>query len=582
MKVLHVLDSFSFGGAEELVASLGSSPAPGVTMAVASLAPAGLGRDAMLPRLEAAGLGPTHLGVRRLADPVGLARLVQQLRRSDADVVHAHLGYAATVVPVAARLAGLPSVATLHHVPQDLSGVERLKERLSVRVPARLGRLVLVSEAARHEFALRHGPPTPSWRVIHNGVDLARFGAGDGVRAHLDRPATWLAVAALREPKGHLDLLEAWARLLTDRPGTRLLIAGDGPERAAIQSAVVALGLGREVTLLGSRDDVPALLQQVDGVVSASHTEALPTALIEASAAGLPVVATAVGGTGEVVLDGTTGLLVPPHRPDQLAGALAQLVADPARRVDFGRAGRLHAEGVFAMQPWVDQLLALYLEVIDTTPRHRRTILTTTDLPAADIETAPDSRSTGRRSEPAARAGLTRAVVLAALAVLLVVAAGSAFVLTRATTYEASLDVLVSPGAGASANDAASLFDTLSKGQVAATAAEIYRQQQWRGDLSGTVEAGVVTPSAVIQVVARASSATAAQVLVQAVVTAADPAIDRALAPYQVSRLESGEPTAAPVGLSRALQLGLVLLAALVVGGAVLRLAHPRPKVHPA
>ena len=496
--------------------------------------------------------------------------------------MHAHLGYAATVVPVAARLAGLPSVATLHHGPQDLSGVERLKERLSVRVPARLGRLVLVSEAARHEFALRHGPPTPSWRVIHNGVDLARFGAGDGVRAHLDRPATWLAVAALREPKGHLDLLEAWARLLTDRPGTRLLIAGDGPERAAIQSAVVALGLGREVTLLGSRDDVPALLQQVDGVVSASHTEALPTALIEASAAGLPVVATAVGGTGEVVLDGTTGLLVPPHRPDQLAGALAQLVADPARRVDFGRAGRLHAEGVFAMQPWVDQLLALYLEVIDTTPRHRRTILTTTDLPAADIETAPDSRSTGRRSEPAARAGLTRAVVLAALAVLLVVAAGSAFVLTRATTYEASLDVLVSPGAGASANDAASLFDTLSKGQVAATAAEIYRQQQWRGDLSGTVEAGVVTPSAVIQVVARASSATAAQVLVQAVVTAADPAIDRALAPYQVSRLESGEPTAAPVGLSRALQLGLVLLAALVAGGAVLRLAHPRPKVHTA
>ena len=188
MKVLHVLDSFSFGGAEQLVASLGASPAPGLTMAAASLAPPGVGRDAMLPRLEAAGLAPVHLGVRRLADPVGLARLVRHLRRSDADVVHAHLGYAATVVPIAARLAGVPCVATLHHVPQDLARAERFKERLSVRVPARLGRLVLVSHAARHEFARRHGPATPSWRVIRRRCRRGR------------RPAARPGPAGLRGP----------------------------------------------------------------------------------------------------------------------------------------------------------------------------------------------------------------------------------------------------------------------------------------------------------------------------------------------------------------------------------------------
>jgi len=367
MKVLHVLDSFSFGGAEQLVASLGRSPAPGVTMVAASLAPAGRGRDAMLPRLVAAGLSPTHLGVRRLADPVGLARLVRHLRRSGADIVHAHLGYAATVVPVAAHLAGVPCVATLHHVPQELRGVERFKERLSVRVPARLGRLVLVSHAAHREFALRHGPATTSWRVIHNGVDLTRFAPGPALHTGRHRPPTWLAPAALRQPKGHLDLLEAWARVVGDHPGARLLIAGDGPERGAIQSAVVRLGLAAEVELLGGRDDIPLLLQRVDGVVSASHTEALPTALIEASAAGLPIVATAVGGTDEVVLDGATGLLVPPHRPDRLAAAVCQLVRDPARGVDFGRVGRLHAEGVFAMHSWVDHLLDLYHDVIGST-----------------------------------------------------------------------------------------------------------------------------------------------------------------------------------------------------------------------
>jgi glycosyltransferase involved in cell wall biosynthesis len=336
-----------------------------VTMTAASLAPAGLGRDAMLPRLAAAGLSPTHLGVRRLADPVGVARLVRQLRCTGADVVHAHLGYAATVVPLAAHLGGLPCVATLHHVPQDLRGVERFKERPSVRVPARLGRLVLVSHVAHREFALRHGPATNRWRVIHNGIDLTRYPHDPASRSHTARPPTWLAVAALRPPKGHLDLLEAWARVVATHPGTRLLIAGDGPARATIESAVVGLGLARDVELLGSRDDIPLLLQQVDGVVSASHTEALPTALIEAAAAGLPVVATAVGGTVEVVLDGATGLLVPPHRPDRLAEAVSQLVGDPARGVDFGRVGRLHAEGVFAMQSWIDHLLDLYHEVID-------------------------------------------------------------------------------------------------------------------------------------------------------------------------------------------------------------------------
>jgi len=295
---------------------------------------------------------------------------VRQLRRSGADVVHAHLGYAATLVPVAARLAGLPCVATLHHLPQDLPPVERLKERLSVRVPARLGRLVLVSQVAHDEFAVRHGPARQSWRVIHNGIDLSRFGQPVTASQSPGRPPTWLAVAALRRPKGHLDLLAAWSELVRTHPSARLLVAGDGPERSAVESAVLRLGLERSVELLGSRDDIPSLLKHVDGVVSASHTEALPTALIEASAASLPVVATDVGGTVEVVVHGSTGLLAPARRPEQLAGALRQLVGDPARRVDLGRAGRLHVGARFAMQPWVDRLLSLYREVIDSHHPH--------------------------------------------------------------------------------------------------------------------------------------------------------------------------------------------------------------------
>jgi glycosyltransferase involved in cell wall biosynthesis len=368
IRALHVLDSFSFGGAEQLVASLGAHPSPGLEVRAASLAPTGLGRDAMLPRLEAAGLRPVHLGVRRLLDAPGLSRLVGQLRRSGADVVHAHLGYAATVVPLAARLAGIPCVATLHHVPEDLPRGEWFKERMSVRVPTRLGRLVFVSQYAKDEFARRHGPAQDSWRVIHNAVDLDRFRPPEHPT---ERPPTWLALAALRAPKGHDDLLHAWAKVSAAHPGAHLLVAGDGPQADHLRDLVVRLGLRDRVELLGARDDVPELLRQVDGVVSASHTEALPTALIEAAASGLPVVATAVGGTAEVVVDGVTGRLVPAHKPDRLADALAALVDDPASRARMGDAARHHAQDHFGMSRWVDQLTDLYTEVLGTRSKER-------------------------------------------------------------------------------------------------------------------------------------------------------------------------------------------------------------------
>jgi capsular polysaccharide biosynthesis protein len=203
---------------------------------------------------------------------------------------------------------------------------------------------------------------------------------------------------------------------------------------------------------------------------------------------------------------------------------------------------------------------------------------TSTTTPAPVGGTNGGDRSRGRRTEPAAQVALVRATAVSLLAALLVLAAGGASVLSRSTVYEASVDVLVSPTSGASEADAAALFDSLSKGQVAATAAEIYRQHQWQGTRNGSIEAGVVTPSAVVQVSARSSSAPAAQELVKAVVAAAGPTINRTLDPYQVSRLDSEDPAVARVGLSRGLQLGLVLLAALVVGGGLLRLTHPKPK----
>lgn len=361
MRVLQVLDSFSFGGAENLVVELARHAPSHWDLRAASLAPADQGRDAMLGRLTDAGLRPFHLGVRRLLDPVGLARLVATFRKLRPDVVHAHLGYSATLVPLAARAAGIGCVATLHHVPGEISRGEWMKERLSVRIPASLGQLILVSGPAFEEFARRHGPASASWRMVPNGVDVERFSRPRRPAEGWPRDGwqVWAAVAALREPKGHLDLLTAW-RGLTDRGiDARLDIAGDGPYRSTIEHAVTELGLADRVRLLGRNDDVPTLLAGVDGVVSASHTEALPTALIEAGAAGLPVVTTDAGGSTDVVTS-ETGWVVPVRDTAALTSALADAITHPELAAERGSAARQRVRENFSMSSWLDSLDQLY------------------------------------------------------------------------------------------------------------------------------------------------------------------------------------------------------------------------------
>ncbi|MBB3605188.1 glycosyltransferase involved in cell wall biosynthesis [Mycolicibacterium sp. BK556] len=362
-RVLMILDSYNFGGAENLIAELGRYAPAALDVSVASLAPQESNRNALYGRLADANLNPTYISVRKLLDPRGFVRLVRALRQAHVDVVHAHLGYSATLVPLAARLVGLPVVATLHLSPQPHSSRgEWFKELLSVRIPARLGRIVLVSQHAFDQYAKRYGPARATWRAIPNGVDVGRYTVRSGARA-TDRPV-WAVVAALRPDKNHVDLIKAWAGVVAVHPSAKLLVVGDGPSRADIENAVAVAGLEDSVELLGRREDVPDILATVDGVVSASVDEALPTALIEAGACGLPVVASDAGGTREIVVDGVTGRLVPLRDVPALTDALLEVIGNPELAAAFGAAGRTQAEDKYSMRTWVDSLDHLYQEVI--------------------------------------------------------------------------------------------------------------------------------------------------------------------------------------------------------------------------
>ena len=248
IRVLMVLDSLSFGGAENLAAELAKRAPKALEFSVASLTPAKAERSAFLDRFVQAGLEPKFLSVRRLLDPLGFLRLVRTLRRTPVDVIHAHLEYSAIIVPLAARLAGKPTVTTLHTNPQPKPRRrEWIKERLAVRIPALLGRLVFVSHHAYDEYARQHGPARASWRTIPNGVDLGQYRLSRRTRS-IDRPV-WAVVAALRPAKGHSDLIRAWADVVAAHPHAKLLVVGDGPARRDIEQLVAATGLQSSVEL---------------------------------------------------------------------------------------------------------------------------------------------------------------------------------------------------------------------------------------------------------------------------------------------------------------------------------------------
>ncbi len=379
MRVLTVIDSLGFGGAERLLPTLGrAAPKVGMELEVASLAPWTPERTTMAPRLEEAGITPRFLGVRRLADRHALAILRDCIRASHCDVVHAHLGYAATLAPLAARLERRPSVATLHTLPNELSGREVLKERLCIASAGRSGTLVFVSEAARRAFASRYRC-RDSWRVVPNGIDLEMWAPGPG-RLPADLPVPSgvplvAIVAALRAPKGHALAVAAWPLVLRECPDARLLIVGDGDERESLEAQVARAGLVDHVLFTGRLNEAETadVMRACDVTLLPSYREALPTTLIESAACATPVVATDVGGAGEVVEDGVSGVLVASGRIGAIAEEVIGLLRDPVGRRRMGQAGRRIAVERFDMHVWATRLHGVYEETLNGTRAHTAT-----------------------------------------------------------------------------------------------------------------------------------------------------------------------------------------------------------------
>ena len=220
------------------------------------------------------------------------------------------------------------------------------------------------------------GLPRTAIHVIHNGIELEAFSRPElferrpVLRRELgflsaDRPV--LVPSVLREAKGHEVLIEAVPALKARVPRARVVLAGAGEREAALRR--LACPYGDAVLFLGARRDIPELLAASDLVVLPSMAEGLPTALIEAAAAGRPVVATRVGGAPEVVKQGRTGILVPPNNPAALADAMATLLLDPERAQRLGQVARQLAKQRFSLELQVSRTMALWSDVIAAAKR---------------------------------------------------------------------------------------------------------------------------------------------------------------------------------------------------------------------
>lgn len=292
----------------------------------------------------------------RVDQAIALARL---LRAERIDVVNTHsLFVGDQLARVAARLAGVPLVAHAH-IDERFSTRPTVAraQRAAARATARLATAVIAVSNHLRRVLVAQGIPEARIVVVHNGVRLRTPAAAPAEAAEL----RLLCVARLAPVKGQALLLEALARL---GPGVVVSFAGDDLERGGAYRRELGqlagrLGVAERVEFLGQRDDIAALLEHVHALVLPSFAEGLPVVALEAMERGRAVVATAAGGTPEVVDDGVTGLLVEPGSVAGLTEALSRLHQDPELARKLGAAGRARVEQEFTLEQMTERTLAV-------------------------------------------------------------------------------------------------------------------------------------------------------------------------------------------------------------------------------
>jgi L-malate glycosyltransferase len=315
-----------------------------------------------LRRRAEEGLDLIPLAPRTEMDLAAAWRLSRVLRQLQPDIVHAHDPHGVAMASIALSMTTLPALPRL--VAARRVDFHMRRSALSRWKYRQVACFICASEAIRR-IVVSDGIPAERTVTVHEGIDLGRVAAAPPASLHEE---LWLPheaplvgnVAALVPHKGQRHLIDAAALVLRQQPDARFVIAGEGELRPSLEQQIRQHHLEKHVRLAGFRTDILSLHKAFDVFVMSSVTEGLGTSLLDAMACGKPIVATNVGGIPEVVVDGETGLLVPPRDPTAMAAAVVRLLTDQALRERMGQAGLARVRERFSADIMVANTLKVY------------------------------------------------------------------------------------------------------------------------------------------------------------------------------------------------------------------------------
>lgn len=363
LQVCHLLGSLGSGGRESLLIDIIEHAPSWVDHSLCCFT----AHADTVDRFESIGAPVTSFDVGGPSDVGPLFTVYLHFLRREIDILHLHGPRAQIPGRLMGRLSGISSIISTHHgvrdmFPATLSRVERVTRPLDSVT-------VAVSEGVRRSYVGNR--PRPQWRTIQNGVDVDGFRSAvqsahtDQVRERhgLTDELVFLNVGRYVPPKAQLDLIHAMSVALDDLPSSHLFIVGGrGAMEGRLRTAVRERGLDSHVSVTGRVDDIVPYYGLADVFVSSSLQEGLPIVLLEAMAAKLPVIATAIPGVSELITDGESGILTAPGQPTELSDRLLEM-CDPAIRNRLGASGYRRVRSHFDISRTVEEYHAVYREI---------------------------------------------------------------------------------------------------------------------------------------------------------------------------------------------------------------------------
>jgi len=371
VNVIFIITGLAYGGAETQLVNLAIKlKERGWDVQVVSMLPP----QAYINELKSSNIPVESLNINRdKPDPRGIFRLAKIIWRERPQIVHSHMIHANLLARFIRLFTPIPILICTAHSTQESGkrGSLRIRE-IMYRVTDSLCDITTqVSRFGLERYIQVGAVPRHKIIFIPNGIDTNRFypsyETGRNLRHNLglNDEFVWLAVGRFEEAKDYPTMVQAFRLILQEYENTILLIAGQGSLKKEIEQYAKQLHIREKIIFLGVRKDIPELMNVADAYVMSSAWEGLPMVLLEAAATGLPIVATNVGGNGEVVLDGESGFLVPPQNSKALAESMLKLMSlEPDERRKMGERGRKHIEENYSLDRVIEQWEILYKKLL--------------------------------------------------------------------------------------------------------------------------------------------------------------------------------------------------------------------------